>query len=145
MQDVFCTGGPDEKLRLGFSLASGRRVWVTGFFFEATYDSLLLGRPDEDLNRHIVEETPVKARELFRETPYLIKPDLRQDPKGAKWLPPIRYIANLMSTPVDQRMHGSVLVVAWFGQPIFDRPLGEGIPEALVAVPWEQHCRDFEF
>jgi hypothetical protein len=145
MQDVFCTGAPDETLRLTFSLDSGRRVWLTEFFFTATYDSLLSGRPDEDMNRSIVEQAAVKARELFRETPYVIEPDLRPDASGTKWLPPIWCIADLMSTPVDPLRHMSALVVVWFGQPFFDRPLRAVIPEALAAVPWEQHCRDFEF
>jgi hypothetical protein len=145
MQDVWWTGGPDETRRLTFALAFGRRVWVCGFFCDGTYDSLLEGRPDAEMNRRIVEEALAKAQALFHEAPHLIEPELREDAKGTRWLPPVRYIADLMSTPVDAQRHGSALVVVWFGTPSFDRPLREVVPAALGSIAWEQHCRDFEF
>jgi hypothetical protein len=145
MQDVWWTGGPDETRRLTFAVASGRRVWVTGFFTDGTYDSLLEGRPDTEMNRQIVEEARAKAEQLFHAPPHLIEPEFREDERGTKWLPPVRYIADLMSTPVDPQRHGSALVVVWFGPACFDRPLREVVPAALSAIAWEQHCRDFEF
>lgn len=65
MQDVLCFGAPNEELRLTFRLRSGRMVWMTGFYFDGTYDGLLEGQPNVQLNKILIDAAREKAEKLF--------------------------------------------------------------------------------
>jgi hypothetical protein len=145
MQDVWFTGQPDQKRRITFKLQGGRLVWVVAFRYSGTYDSLLEGRPSADLNKRIVEER-MKASQLRAwDKMYLLPPETRTDDRGGVHMPPICCSAELMSSPMNQQMHGSSLTVVWFTPPFFSEPLSAFIEKSLAALPWEQNAKDFEF
>ena len=145
MQDVWFTGQPDQQRRIAFKLSSGRRVWVVTFRYSGTYDSLLEGRPDAELNKRILEERLRASRLRGGDKQFVLTPETRTDDHGGVHLPPICCSAELMSSPIDREMHGSALTVVWFATPFFNEPLASFVERSLKDVPWEQNAKDFEF
>jgi len=145
MQDVWLTGQPDQQRRITFRLSSGRLVWVVAFRLSGTYDSLLEGRPNADINKRIVDERLKASRLRAWDQLFLLPPPTRTDDHGGVHLPPICCSAELMSAPMNQEMHGSSLTVVWFASPFFAEPLADFVEKSLKDLPWEQQARDFEF
>jgi hypothetical protein len=145
MQGVWFTGQPDQQRRITFKLSSGRLVWVVAFRYSGTYDSLLEGRPNPELNKRIIDERLKASRLRAWDKLLLLTPETRTDDRGGVHLPPICCSAELMSSPMNQEMHGSSLTVVWFAPPFFAEPLTSFVEKSLKEVPWEQNARDFEF
>jgi hypothetical protein len=145
MQDVWFTGQPNQQRRITFKLASGRLVWIVSFRYSGTYDSLLEGRPNAEFNKRIIEQWLKTFRFRAGDNMLLISPETRTDDRGAVYLPPICCSAELMSSPTNQKMHGSSLTVVWFAPPFFCEPLGVFIERSLKEISWEPNARDFEF
>jgi hypothetical protein len=145
MQDVWFTGQPDQQRRIAFKLSSARLVWVVTFRYSGTYDSLLEGRPNAEVNKRIIDEHFRASRFRDWDKLFLLTPETRTDDRGGVHLPPICCCAELMSSPMKQQMHGSSLTVVWFAPPFFAEPLASFVERSLKEVPWEQNARDFEF
>jgi hypothetical protein len=128
--------------RISWQLRSGRWVQLDGFYLDLTYAGLLEGRARAAMNERLVEELKARARSLFQEEPYLLPVQTARGEEGSEWLPPLRFVACLMSGPVAGGS-GSVLVVAGFTPPFHDRALGEFLASQLADLPWEEYSRDF--
>jgi hypothetical protein len=145
MQDVWFTGQPDQQRRIAFKLSSGRLVWVVAFRYSGTYDSLLEGGPNAELNKRIIDERLKASRLRAWDKLFLLTPETRADDRGGVHLPPICCSTELMSSPINREMHGSALTVVWFAPPFFSEPLASFVERSLKDVPWEQNAKDFEF
>lgn len=129
--------------RLEWRLASGRTVALDGFYFDLAYSGLLEGRAHAEMNDSIADALKARAKSLFDEEPLLLETMPVVDCQGGAWLPPLRYVASLVSGPCTPDGHGSVLVVCGFAAPFFDQPLGAILASLIAELDWERHARDF--
>jgi hypothetical protein len=93
-------------------LASGKVVTLERFEMSFTYDGLLLGRPDKEMNDRIIED----AIKKYNQNKVLV---LTEDAYVSdNRLKPIMFSAELTSQPINDKEEvydGSYLNVVWFG------------------------------
>ena len=93
-------------------LASGKVVTLERFEMSFTYDGLLLGRPNKEMNNRIIEDTIKKYNQ--NKVVVLTDDAFVSDER----LKPIMFSAELTSQPIndnEELYDGSFLNVVWFG------------------------------
>jgi hypothetical protein len=147
-------------LHCKLTLITGREIILTRLRQQHTYEGLLEGLPDSEMNDREVEATLADARSWCFEgaRPLLIPPERRDflrvpgDMSSSRsrgrtpeWLPMVSSIGSFRSSPArDRAMHGSTLTVAWF-QAEFGLPVGQHIVSALANLDWDTHASDFDW
>ncbi len=142
------------------TLTTGREVILTRLRQQHTYDGLLEGLPNSEMNDREIEATLADARSWCLEgaQPLLIPPERRDflrvpgDMSSSRsrrrtpeWLPMVSSIGTFRSSPArDPAMHASTLTVAWF-QSEFGLPIGPNVIAALAALDWDAHASDFDW
>lgn len=127
---------------LDFTLDDGTKVCTGHFTFSETYSGLLEGDPSKSewINKGILNRLRSPSDWGPRKT-FIVQPEMD---KGL--LPPFIYTAWLdCSTPIDPKMHGSELVLIWFGAPPEERSIPSIIHEGIRKISWKQHAQDFEY
>jgi hypothetical protein len=128
-----------------FTLECGRKVSVDACYFQATYLSLLEGRPNARMNREIIEQAKAEMRSLWGDRQvHVIPPAIDESDPSHPQLPPIRFTAWLHCyQPVKPGNAGSELVVVWFRSKCDDQSLVQVIGDGIHHLAWEKLARDF--
>lgn len=133
----------DEML---VTLAGGRVVAVKALHMSRTYESLILGTPDEKYNEQIVARHVRGAGEVWDGwAVHLIAPVAQMC--GDVWrtwseLPALTYRALLKSAPLSESEDWSEAVVLWFGPARYDLPISQIVQAAITEIPWESFAQD---
>ena len=141
---LVCGTGGASPSRITFVLSSGRAVSASSFHVSETYGSLLEGRPNEAINRRIIEQKLKAAQVRELDNPFLISPEITTDNRGGLRLPVLCCSAELTSSSIGGRMDGSYLAVVWFVAPFFGEPLASFVERSLRDIPWDTVARDYE-
>lgn len=84
-----------SRMRIEIELTSGRPVWVVAFLYVGTYEGLIEGFPDDELNKRIVENCLRTARRRRNGDVPLLPYASRLDKGGHPRLPPVFSFAIL--------------------------------------------------
>lgn len=143
------------KPLLTLTLNSGHRIFASGLQISRTYQGLLIGFPNDELNNVILRNIPTRYRKVFGELPVYVLPPLierwevqdtmdhlRQRVVAA--MPKIE-IAGLFEcdTPVKPTGEGSALIIAWHQDEAI-LPLPDEIQHRLQALDWEAHAQNVD-
>jgi hypothetical protein len=124
-----------------FKLDSEIEVKVDAFSFDYTYAGLLLGTPNEELNRHIFENLTYPNNWGTRAV-LKIKPSIDEFQKKLKLC---CYSVWLSSEPMDLKFDGSNLVVIWFDNTPNGKTIEEIIQKGIKSIDWKAHAQDFHY
>ena len=117
-------------------LSSGKKVTLEEFTMKMTYQGLLVGKPDNQLNykiiRDIIDSYKGKKVVMTLEGAYLEKERLK----------PYICSARLSAEPTDKEFDGSYLNLVWFGNDICTMTIEQMIQG--LNVDWEG-AEDFKF
>jgi hypothetical protein len=132
-------------MQLFFDLDCGRSVAVEALYYQRTYLSLLLGRPDQEMNDCILEETRTEVAGLWNaRRVYVIPPLINESDPAHPVLPPVCLAARLCCyQPIAEPNAGSALVVVWFREECPDEPMDKIVSNAIRSLPWEDLAEDF--
>ena len=132
-------------MREVIEFACGTRAKVTTLSQSLTYEGLLEGYPNRDLNAGLLEAFVQSTEKLNRHKPYLVIPT--ETPKSSEiadekkpWieLPRIKCQAYLFSRSFGE--FGSSLAVCWF-QDEFAFPIAPDVLEHLTGINWQSHAQ----
>ena len=127
-----------------FKLNSGRKVSLISFSFNYTYGGLLIGSPNEKLNKKIISKSTYPTDWGIRKTLKLIPKQSAIENK----LKPVCYCALLESEVIqslDKTHDGSNLVVIWFGDHPNNKTIEDILNANLKKIDWEQYAENFNF
>ena len=118
-------------------LSSGKKVTLEEFSIKMTYNGLLVGVPNKQLNykiiRNIIDSNEGKRVVLTLEGAY-------QDKERLK---PYIYSARLSSEPIDKNFDSSYMYAVWFGNDITTMTIEQMIQ--ILDIDWEGEAEDFKF
>jgi hypothetical protein len=147
-------GGPKLKQE-DIALRSGRSLWLRELRQSRTYESLLAGTPDDELNQWVMDRARTEALGgAVGQEPYLVSPNVRTRIQEAWHDIPAREYCALPATVCigqftsfqparDKDRHASELVIIWF-QDEFAFPIDPAVREQIRAIDWEKHAVDFD-
>jgi hypothetical protein len=120
---------------------NGFSIDLISLFVIGTYDGLLEGRPNEELNTRFVQRAISSAQEKFGSWPvHLIPPKIRNGKHPE--LPNFRCIGLFQASATkDPDMHASGCVLVWFQE----KTVVDGIELSLVDIDWWTIAKDFEY
>ena len=123
-----------------YRLASGRRVFLTGFHLDGTYAGALEGSP-ETISQYILESLRDRARaDVLRGKPLVL-----QEPH-VRPLPPFRVRAEFESSQGVKEsapdLHSELAV--WFFASRIDVSIDELLMPVLQKLDWDAHAQDFD-
>jgi hypothetical protein len=142
------------------SLPAGHQLLVEELWQWKTYTGLLVGLPDDEINKLIVEKAVEKGRTRWGGKPFLLRPTVLLvnygDPPEAEVAPTLpaivclarfeyhpSYSNALRGRPAKQwpaimaTLRTKVLTVVWF-QDDFAFPIEPPIYEQILAIDWER-------
>jgi uncharacterized protein (TIGR02996 family) len=129
-----------------FDLDCGRWVAVDAFDCMRTYIGLMEGRPNRDMNEHILEGARTRMRPVWGERmTHLVPPVIDESDPEHPVLPPVCLTAWLTCyQPIREPNAGSELVVVWFRGEFAGEPMEQVIFEGIRGLAWEELAADFE-
>lgn len=117
-------------------LSSGKKVTLEEFTMKMTYQGLLVGEPDTQLNykiiRDIIDSYEGKKVVMTLEGAYISKEQLK----------PYICSARLSAEPKEKDFDGSFLNVVWFGDNLNSNTIEEMVQG--LNIDWER-AEDFKF
>jgi hypothetical protein len=121
-------------------LANGKVVTLERFEMSFTYDGLLLGRPDKEMNNRIIEDVIKK----YNQNKVLVLTDdaFVSDER----LKPIIFKVELTSKPIDDKEEiydGSYLNVVWFGGEFKTNTIEKMLGE--LNIEYELNASNYQF
>jgi hypothetical protein len=118
-------------------LSSGKKVVLEEFTIKMTYQGLLVGKPNKQLNykiiRDIIDSNEGKRVVLTLEGAY-------QDKERLK---PYICSARLTNEPKDKEFDSSYMYVVWFGNDITTMTIEQMVK--VLDIDWEGEAEDFKF
>jgi hypothetical protein len=132
-----------SKRTNSINLACGRIVHVDGFSVQPTYNGLLAGDPDKELNDEIIAAALLSEEWGERKT-HLVEPVIITGKCGAPLLPEWTCKAWLVCHNPIKKGDGSELIVVWFAYEVFGYPLISVVANAAIDLPWDELAEDFE-
>jgi hypothetical protein len=132
---------------LFLKLDCGRDVALDEFCFSRTYSGLMVGAPDQETNDEIIERAKRRMDPVWGTCKtHVIPPVINISDPAHPHLPPVLWRAWFFCTePIDKRFMASELVVVWFTEECYDRPIAEVVFEAIHALPWDELAQDFDW
>ena len=119
-------------------LKSGKVVTIDNFNMSFTYDGLLLGRPNKEMNDRIIQD----INDSFNGSKVLILFDDAYQNKDL--LKPFIFSARFTSNPIDKRNDESYLNIVWFGDD-FKIITIEKMIMNLKKINWKEEAEDYQF
>jgi len=119
-------------------LKSGKVVTIDNFNMSFTYDGLLLGSPNKEMNDRIIQD----INDSFNGSKVLILFDDAYQNKDL--LKPFIFSARFKSNPIDKRNDESYLNIVWFGDD-FKIITIEKMIMNLKKITWNEEAEDYEF
>jgi hypothetical protein len=139
--------------RYRFELLAGRQIRLVQLDQHWTYGGLLVGHPNREMNRSIMDQL-VRSRSgpKGQRPPVIFEPietpvEKASDPSwsDAATLPAVTCVAQFMSDALADDPDGfaSALRVIWF-QDEFAFPIDSGVVVELAALDWESQAASWE-
>lgn len=122
-------------------IIDGKEFTIHRFFFGYTYEGLLVGQPDREINERILSEMQPKG-DLFHTNVVRISVS-EEDLDGV--LPACYYFAEIQSDSIKEGFCGSIMTLCWFDEPPGSRSILEIVEKPLRTVDWETAAEDFDF
>jgi hypothetical protein len=119
-------------------LKSGKVVTLDTFNMSFTYEGILLGSPDKELNELIIK----RINDSFNGNKVLFLLDDAY--KNEKLLKPMIFSARLTSKPIDKMNDESYLNVVWFGDDLKTITI-EKMIRNLKKFDWKKEAEDYQF
>lgn len=150
------------------SLRCGRKITMKSLMQEMTYGDLIEGVPTSKMNDNKLKWIDERMRRdgwFAGQVPFLIPPvrrdflrepgDMASNQHGGRvpeWMPAITCIGRFASHPTkNPNMNGSSLfikssslLIIWF-QEDYAMPISEIALQAIIAIDWNSHAKDFEY
>ena len=143
---------------ISLNLQCGRSVYISGFHYFRTYEELIGGAPDEELNSRIMERALTRMETIWGERKtHLIPPTIEMVQSKHPLLPsqvqhPYLPSAELTAwitckEPVDPNYMASELVLVWYlAEEAFElSSLREVTSNALKTIQWNELADDFNW
>lgn len=135
----------ERKTRSTIKFACGTDARITSLNQSATYEGLLEGYPNSDMNARLVQRMVADIEKRTGDKPYLIQPTETPKPQefpiGRRpWmaLPSIECEASLYSSSFGE--FGSSLTICWY-QDDFAFPIAPEVFDELRLTQWREHAR----
>ena len=129
----------DDPL-LDIRLSNGRPIWCRKYLTSYTYEGWQVRTPSERNNTRVLEKIGRESEKLFGDWPlHIIQPS--RDPNEIDY-PHVRITSFFTSLPMNDDMHLSSLVIAWFQNQVHPIP-DEDATASLQAIPWEKLAVDY--
>ncbi len=119
-------------------LKSGKIVTIERFEMTFTYDGLLLGKPDKELNNIIIQS----IKDNHKDSIFLLILD--DAFISEEQLKPFIFSATLTSKPIDKKNDFSALDKVWFGDDIKNLSISELVMN-IKKFNWSELAQDFEY
>jgi len=119
-------------------LKSGKIVTIERFEMTFTYDGLLLGKPDKELNNIIIQS----IKDNHKDSNFLLI--LEDAFISEEQLKPFIFSATLTSKPIIKTNDYSRLDVVWFGDDIKNLSISELVMN-IKKFNWSELAQDFEY
>ena len=119
-------------------LKSGTIVTIEKFEMTFTYDGLLLGKPDKELNNIIIQS----IKDNHKDSNFLLI--LEDAFISEEQLKPFIFSAILTSKPIDKINDFSALDIVWFGEDIKNLSISELVIN-IKKFNWLELAQDFEY
>lgn len=120
---------------------NNRKYSLGRFFFGYTYDAVLIGTPNKEINESILSEIQPEGK-LFHQNIVRISVS-EEDLDGV--LPACYYFAEIQSDSIKEGFCGSIMTLCWFDEPPGSRSILEIVDKPLRTVDWEAAAEDFDF
>ena len=118
-----------------------REFHISRFFFSFTYEHLLVGKPNREINERILLEMNPKGA-LFH--PNVVHIGVSEEELNGV-LPACYYFAEIQSDPIKEGFCGSILTLCWFDEAPGRRSILEIVEKPLKQLDWETAAEDFDF
>ncbi len=118
-----------------------RTFQVSSFSFSHTYEHLLVGKPNREINERILSEMHTKGA-LFH--PRVVRVGVSEEELNGV-LPACYYFAEIQSDPIKEGFCGSILTLCWFDEAPGSRSILEIVEKPLKQLDWETAAEDFDF
>ncbi len=137
-------------------LNSGREIFLSSICQEYTYEGLLAGYPDKEMNNRYIKWNMESALEKMNATKaYLISPPMfevevhekvRHHYKDAIRMPYIVCFGQFDSSVLkgDNVNDGSWLTIVWY-QDDFAMPIDESVIEHIKIIDWDSEAEGYQF
>jgi len=137
-------------------LSSGREIFLNKIYQDYTYDGLLLGYPNREMNDRYVKNSIESAREMMSsDATYLVSPPLievkidervKHHYKDAIRMPYITCYGQFESSKIkgDEYNDGSWLTIIWY-QEEFAMPIDSSVIEHIKTIDWEEVAEGYQF
>jgi hypothetical protein len=135
------------------TLNTGHRINAQSIHICNTYEGMLMGVPNDEVNSTILGEAPTHYRRVFGEQPVYVLP-----PAIERWEEPHpadrsrqRVVAAMpcievagLFVCISSKGQLSALIIVWH-QDEAALSLSDAVRHRLVAIDWEAHAHDFEY
>jgi hypothetical protein len=114
-----------------------------------TYSGVIVGRPNPELDEHLIRLIPELVRQTFGTWPLLMiramgGPSDRQADRSEVHLPDVEFWARFEALEVRHRqMHGSCLLLVWHQTTMFPFIAPE-VVSRIRQIKWLDSAQDFE-
>jgi len=133
-------------------LSSGREIFLNKIYQDYTYDGLLLGHPNKEMNDRYVKNSIESAREMMSSpatylvSPPLIEVEIEEHYKDAIRMPYITCYGQFESSKIkgDEYNDGSWLTIIWY-QEEFAMPIDSSVTEHIKTISWEEVAEGYQF
>jgi hypothetical protein len=137
-------------------LNSGREIFLNSIYQEHTYEGLLAGYPNKEMNDRYIKRNMESALEKMSATKaYLVSPPMfevevhkkiRHHYKDALRMPYIVCFGQFDSSVLkrDDINDGSCLTIVWY-QDDFAMPIDESVIEHIKTIDWEKEAEGYQF
>lgn len=123
---------------------NNRTLTVESFYMTATYAGLLIGEPNEEINKSIISDIShprnfTNKKHVFEESNMYLASNV---------LKPNIYSVHLTGKPINdisEDFHGSQLIVSWFGDNALVDSIEAIITNGLKDFDYAKHAENFQF
>lgn len=122
--------------------SDGMKVTIEGFHMTPTYSGLIIGEPDEEINKKILERTSYPSEWGVRKAIYKQINILKSETE----LKPFTYSAWLTCESINDKNNqfdGSSIILIWFGDDPTTKSIQEIILFELEKFDWNKHAENF--
>lgn len=123
---------------------NNRTLTVESFYMTATYAGLLIGEPNEEINKSIISE--ISHPRNFTNKKHVVEESNMY--LASNVLKPNIYSVYLTGDPINditEDFHGSQLIVSWFGDSAFAKSIQDIIANGLKDFDYSKHAENFQF
>ena len=133
-------------------LSSGREIFLNKIYQDYTYDGLLLGHPDREMNDRYVKNSMESASEMMSSaatylvSPPLIEVEIDERDNDAIRMPYITCYGQFESSKIkgDEYNDGSWLIIVWY-QEEFAMPIDASVIEHIKTIDWDSEAEGYQF